>query len=180
MRLSRQFAAGDIAMSIRHVNSVVLLLAGMLFLGGCGAKTATFPGKDAKQVWSAMVTVAEDPVYPDWRVVENEVWTNRDTASIEIYRVIRRDRVEPGNTPQRETETWKFQIVMTSDQPPTLKFLARQMVVPAHAWVQAEQYFADVETLLEEVQFPGGEVEESPAVVELEFEEVIEIDPAEG
>ena len=58
-----------------HSISLVLLLGSLL--GGCTRQTATFPGHSDPEVWNAMVTVAENPVYDDWFVLENEVMTAR-------------------------------------------------------------------------------------------------------
>ena len=147
-------------MSIRSVFLPSCLLV-LWCLAGCGIQTATFPGRDPGRVWSAMVTAAEEPVYPDWRVIDNEVWTNRDHAEIEIYRVLRRDLIEPGHEPKRESETWKFQIRMIAGDPPTVRFRSRQISVPSHVWEQGKQYFDDVSALL------GGTPESDPAMLEL-------------
>ena len=47
---------------------VVVLVA----LGGCSSRTATFPGHSDPEVWQAMVTAAEEPVYNDWFVFDNQ------------------------------------------------------------------------------------------------------------
>ena len=133
---------------------VILSLALFFLMGGCGSTTARFPGNDASQVWSAMVTVAEKPEYPQWRVIENEVWVDSQTSRIEIMRILRRDRIRNEQKPRRESETWKFQITMIQSDPPTVKFFARQAAVPAHVWNEADRYFTDVRTLLEGTPVP--------------------------
>lgn len=119
-----------------------------LLLTGCGYKTATFPDQDPSQVWSAMVTAAEEPAYHDWRVIENDVWTDPQTGEIEVRRYLRRERLEPGESRREESEKWKFQIVLTEVHPPTIRFFARQVAVPAHVWAEADRYFKDVQLLL--------------------------------
>ena len=165
MKSVRPPVSGDVNMSIRSVFLPSCLLI-LWSLAGCGIQTAEFPGRDPGRVWSAMVTAAEEPVYPDWRVIDNEVWTNRDQAEIEIYRVLRRDLIEPGHEPIRESETWKFQIRMIAGDPPTVRFRSRQISVPAHVWEQGKQYFDDVATLL------GGTTDPEAVFIEL-------VEPAE-
>ena len=148
MNERRHVAEKDVLMSMSR--SCVIFSLGVLFLmGGCGSTTASFPGKDVSQVWSAMITVAEAPEYPQWRVIENEVWVDSQTSRIEIMRILRRDRVRYGEQPKRESETWKFVVSITKSNPPTVKFLARQAAVPAHVWSEADRYFTDVRNLLE-------------------------------
>jgi hypothetical protein len=127
-----------------------------LLLTGCGYKTATFPDRDPSQVWSAMVTAAQKPAYPDWRVMENEVWSDPATGEIEVLRFLRRDRQDPGEKRQQENEKWKFQIVLIEVDPPTIRFFARQIAVPAHVWTEANRYFKDVQALLGESSTKDG------------------------
>ncbi|MCH2161359.1 MAG: hypothetical protein MK085_05750 [Phycisphaerales bacterium] len=162
MKVRRQVAAWEVAMSIRSL-AVVLALLALSGAGGCAAQTATFPERDPARVWSAMVTAAEEPIYPDWRVIDNEVWTDRENGEIEILRILRRDSIEHGHDPRRESVIWKFRIRMIEVQPPTVQFSARQLVVPSHVWQQGQQFFDDVAALL------------GTTTVE-EIEEVVEID----
>jgi hypothetical protein len=156
MNERRHVVAKDVLMFM--CRSSVILSLGLIFLmSGCGSTIARFPGKDVSQVWSAMVTVAEEPEYPNWLIIENEVWVDSKTSRIEIMRILGRDRVRPGQSPRRESETWKFQITMTKSVPPTVKFFARQAAVPAHVWVEADRYFTDVRTLLDGTSIPVSE-----------------------
>ena len=159
MKKRRPNVVKDVLMNM--CRSFVILSLGVVFLmGGCGSTTARFPGKDVSQVWSAMVTVAEKPEYPQWRVIENEVWVDSKTSRIEIMRILRRDRVRNEQQPRRESETWKFQITMVKSDPPTVKFFARQAAVPAHVWSEADRYFTDVRTLLEGPPVPLSDTPE--------------------
>ena len=179
MKRARPPAAGDVNMFTRtaFLPSCLLILC---CLGGCGVQTATFPDRDPGRVWSAMVTAAEEPVYPDWRVIDNEVWTNRDHAEIEIYRVLRRDLIEPGHEPKRESETWKFQIRMIAGDPPTVRFISRQLSVPSHVWEQGKQYFDDVAALLGGTTESESEILELAAPMDKEISVEIEEMPAVG
>jgi hypothetical protein len=73
------------------------LVFALVALGGCSSRTATFPGHSDPEVWQAMVTAAEEPVYEDWFVFDNQVMVDRENARIEVYRILRRDLVRPGS-----------------------------------------------------------------------------------
>ena len=117
-----------------------------------------------------MVTVAENPVYDDWFVLENEVMTARPEGRIEIYRILRRDLVRVGQDPVRQEENWRFQVQFLHTDPPTIKFSARQAAVPAHVWREGDRYFTDMRTILE----PNGVV---PVTDEESVELVVESEP---
>lgn len=133
-------------MAFRRSLPTVALAA--LVLAGCSSRSATFPGHADSEVWQAMVTAAENPVYDDWFVFDNQVMVDRDQARIEIYRILRRDLVRPGSPAQRQEEDWRFVVHATQSDPPTVEFSARQAAVPAHVWREAERYFYDMRTLL--------------------------------
>ena len=157
-------------MALRRNLTAVALAA--FFLAGCTSRTASFPGHSDPEVWQAMVTAAEDPVYEDWFVFENRVMADRENARIEIYRILRRDLVRPGTPPQRQEEDWRFVVHATQSDPPTVKFTTRQAAVPAHVWREAERYFYDMRTLLK-----GGDPSKTtPVELEETFEEVVEVD----
>lgn len=158
-----------------HSITLVLLLGSLL--GGCTRQTATFPGHSDPEVWNAMVTVAENPVYDDWFVFENEVMSDRPMGRIEIYRILRRDLVRVGQNPVRQEEDWRFQVQFLYTDPPTIKFSARQTAVPAHVWREADRYFNDMRTILE----PDGvaPLTEVESIVEIESASAAE-DAGEG
>lgn len=122
--------------------------AAALVLAGCSSRSATFPGHSDPEVWQAMVTAAENPVYDDWFLFDNQVMVDRENARIEIYRILRRDLIRPGTPPVRQEEDWRFVVHATQSDPPTVEFTARQAAVPAHVWREAERYFYDMRTLL--------------------------------
>ena len=162
----RQSASDTVLMRFRSVQSLVLLVLLGVALGGCSKQTATFPGHSDPEVWNAMVTVAENPVYDDWHVFENEIAADRTRGRIEIFRILRRDLVRVGQDPIRQEEDWRFQVQFLHTDPPTIQFTARQASIPAHLWREADRYFADMRQILS----PSG-----VAVVETETSDETEI-----
>lgn len=160
-------------MRSRSAPSIVLLMLLGAVFGGCSKQTATFPGHSDPEVWNAMVTVAENPVYDDWHVFENEVAADRTQGRIEIFRLLRRDLVRVGQDPVRQEEDWRFQVQFLHSDPPTIRFSARQASIPAHLWREADRYFEDMREILS----PSGvgESGSAPAVeVEMETVEIVE------
>lgn len=169
-------------MRLRPAQPLVLLMFLGIALGGCSRQTATFPGHSDPEVWNAMVTVAENPVYDDWHVFDNEVAADRSQGRIEIFRILRRDLVRVGQDPVRQQEDWRFQVQFLHSDPPTIRFAARQASIPAHLWREADRYFADMREILSS---PSSVAAESPVVspedIEVETEETVEIvEPAAG
>lgn len=125
-----------------------------VMLGGCSAQYHTFEGHNADDVWQAMLTVARTPDYqtgpPDerWTVRENRVWDDPETNRIEIFRRLERVLYQPASRPLHEDRQWKFQVVLEERNPPTVMFFSREMGVPAHAWVEADRYFEEVQDVL--------------------------------
>ena len=68
-----------------------------LLLGGCTTVNHSFPDHDSGPVWTAMVAVAEQPRYDDWKVLDNDVWVDEAERRIRIRDIadIRRGYVEP-------------------------------------------------------------------------------------
>ena len=120
----------------------------MALLGGCGTAEREFPGYSRDQVWKAMVETSQDPRYPDWFVVDNDVWRDDASGTVEIRRDIRRDLVVVGQKTRREEERWKFTAVVQSTEPPVLTFTTSTPCVPAHFWEQGQQFLNEVERRL--------------------------------
>ena len=120
----------------------------MALLGGCGTAEREFPGYSRDQVWKAMVETSQDPRYPDWFVVDNDVWRDDASGTVEIRRDIRRDLVVVGQKTRREEERWKFTAVVQSTEPPLLTFTTSTPCVPAHFWEQGQQFLNEVERRL--------------------------------
>ncbi|MDA0974778.1 MAG: hypothetical protein ACO3YY_06645 [Phycisphaerales bacterium] len=143
------------------VRSVAIALAAAAF-AGCASESATFTGRPGDQVWTAMVAVAEEPRYSDWRVLENRVVVDDERREIFISRHLRRDLVRPGADEVRQDRNYRFDIVLETsadeeaDTPPTITFSTVQPIMPSRLFDEAEQYFAEVAELL-------GEVKETPA-----------------
>ena len=95
---------------------------------------------------------------------------------LEILRVLRRDLVRVGQDPVRQAEEWQFNIQFLHTDPPTIKFAARHVAIPAHLWREADRYFADMRTILGR-EGDGDEIVDEAVVEEVEVETVIEIDP---
>jgi hypothetical protein len=59
--------------------------------------------------------------------------------------------VTPYSTPRQEEREWKFQIALGRDpelDSPTVDFTARQLVVPAYVWTEADKFFLQMRTSL--------------------------------
>lgn len=139
--------------AIRPIVRSALALAA-LALAACGSTEREFPGYTKDQVWKAMVETAEDPRYPDWVVVNNEVFRDDASATVEIRRDLRRDLVIVGQKPRREQCEWKFTATVESTEPPTLVFKTDTMTIPAHWWMQEQQFVNEVERRLAGVALP--------------------------
>jgi len=120
-------------------------------VAGCTSRSQVFEGYSQDQVWSAMIAAAQSPEYDDWKVAENETFVDEDGRRVEVYRVLRRLLVTPHANPRKESEEWRFQLVLAQDvdiDAPVVDFTARQITVPAHVWREADRYFGQVRTLL--------------------------------
>lgn len=118
---------------------------------GCTTRSQVFEGYGDDQLWTAMVASAQKPTYDDWRVMDNEVYVDQATRRIEVYRVLKRTLVTPYSTPRQEEREWKFQIALGRDpelDSPTVDFTARQLVVPAYVWTEADKFFLQMRTSL--------------------------------
>ena len=118
---------------------------------GCTTRSQVFEGYGDDQLWTAMVASAQKPTYDDWQVMDNEVYVDEATRRIEVYRVLKRTLVTPYSTPRQEEREWKFQIALGRDpelDSPTVDFTARQLVVPAYVWTEADKFFLQMRTSL--------------------------------
>ena len=127
---------------------ITVAILATIALSGCTTVNHNFGSQPADQVWTAMVAVAQSPVYKDWKVSRNDVWVDEDAKRIEIYRRLRRVLAEPASKARRENREWRFQILLESTNPPKAVFTSRGMGVPSHAQDEGERYFADVLELL--------------------------------
>ncbi len=112
---------------------------------GCTSRTQTFEGCSAERLWPAMVATARTPDYSDWKVMDNNVHTDDSSRTIDVFRTLRRTRVQPYSPTREEERNWKFQIELEgSPDAPVVRFSARQFAVPDHVWREADRYFAQV------------------------------------
>jgi len=139
------------------VRSAAIALAAAA-LAGCASESATFSGRPRDQVWTAMVAVAEQPEYADWRVLENRVVVDDERQEIYIARQLRRDLVRPGADEVRQDRSYRFDIVLEAaradrpDASPKVVFSTVQPIMPTRLFDEAERYFAEVAELLGEVK----------------------------
>ncbi len=115
---------------------------------GCTSRQKAYPGQSSDVVWSAMKSVAHQPAYDDWYVLENNVWCDDDAHRIEVDRRVMRERHDPMSKPMLESRHWAFSIYLKQDEHPTAAFVARSFGVPAHAWVEADRYFDQLKSML--------------------------------
>ena len=135
----------------------------VILLAACGAAEREYPGYTRDQVWKAMVEAAEDPRIPDWMVVDNQVWRDDASGTVEIRRDLRRDLVIVGQKPRREQQEWKFTAVVQSTEPPVLTLTTSTVCVPAHFWLQGDQFLNEVQQRLDGRPLPAGKRAPDPA-----------------
>ncbi|MFO0830071.1 MAG: hypothetical protein U0572_18160 [Phycisphaerales bacterium] len=130
--------------------------AAIACVAGCTTQTETFPGKSRDQVWTALLRAAESPEYPDWHVIENDVWGYEADGRIEIWRLLRRYDDAPGQWSRMEDREWSFSVQLEPTEPPSATFKVRSLGVPSHGWGEGGIYFARVWTLLGGKPEPGS------------------------
>jgi hypothetical protein len=145
------------------------------FLAGCTTKSEVFPGRTPEQVWTVMATVAQEPDYENWILLENNVWLDPNYDRIEINRRLKRDYHDEGANSARQVETLNMQFVLEKTDPPAVTGTMRNRMIPVKARAALEEFFAEMHDLLEpaiEVQVdviemielvPASEVEKSSA-----------------
>merc|ERR1712124_239740 len=98
---------------------IMLFLAGTV-LTGCTSKSEVFSGRTPEQVWTVMATVAQEPDYDNWILLENNVWVDSNYDRIEINRRLKRDFHDEGSNAQRQIETVDMQFVLERTNPPAV------------------------------------------------------------
>lgn len=150
-------------MRTRPIGCLLVLLATLIVLGGCTRKRASFEGYDPAQVWTAMTVAAETPEYDDWLISANDVWVDQAENRIEIHRRLKRILHRPGYEPLPEIRTYRFQVSLLHDDPPTAKFISRGPEIPAYVWTERDRYFEDVRRLLGGQPMPAPMTNTEPA-----------------
>lgn len=134
----------------------LLVVLALPTLAACTNRQQAYPDVPPEQLWTAMKAAAREPTYRDWFVLENSVAVDEADRRIEVYRELRRDVVSPSTPPLREDQSWRFTITMDAPpppKPPEATFVSRTAGVPAHAWDEADRFFADVQALLDGAPF---------------------------
>lgn len=137
----------------------VLLIGLIALVAGCTSKSAVFPGRSPEQVWTAIVTVAEQPRYDKWVVVENNVWVDPTFDRVEIQRKLKRDLHRHDSVPVRETETLEMQVVLERTEPPSVTATLRNAMIRGKGIVAIDHFFDEVRDLLD----GGGFTEQATA-----------------
>jgi hypothetical protein len=143
-----------------------LLVLAMVLCSGCTSQQQVFDGYQPIEVWTAMRAVAESPTYSDWHVTMNEVWVDEDAARIEVYRETRRLLYRAGAKPSNQRRTWRFQLALISDAPPTVRFVSRGAGIPAHAQAEVDRFFIDLRQMLRQDFGEPAPSEASPTSAE--------------
>ena len=94
-----------------------LLIGLAVLVTGCTTKSATFPDRSPEQVWTALVTVSEQPEYRQWVLIENNVWVDANYDRVEVHRRLRRDIHRAESPVVRENETLEMQFVLERTEP---------------------------------------------------------------
>jgi hypothetical protein len=128
--------------------SCVAIAASVLLLAACTSEVRVFDGYDPGTVWQAMLTAAQQPRYPDWKVTANDVWVDETRHRIEVLRLVRRVYFQPAAPPHHEDRTWRFEMRLEHSEPPEATFVSRGFGMPTEAQAEALRYFADVEAAL--------------------------------
>ena len=127
-----------------------LFAVGILaFLAGCTSQSAVFKDRSPEQVWAAMVSVAEDPNYDNWVVVENNVWVDSVFDRLEIQRRIKRDLRRPEIGTVREEYELEMQAVLERTEPPAITLTVRNWMLRGKAVMAIDQYFGEVRDVLD-------------------------------
>jgi len=153
-------------MTTRILHFASLLVAALL-LSGCVTYERSYPGRTSQQLWTAMVSVAEQPDYTSeewgpWHVMANDVYVEEGTGQIEISRHLRRVVYKAGMVkPDEQERTYLISISLRQSVTPKIKFSMRGMEIPADAFTESQRYFDDVGDLLD-----GMPVMSEPAVSE--------------
>ena len=133
-----------------------LLIGIAALVTGCASKTASFPGRSPDQVWTALVTVSEQPEYEKWVLIENNVWVDSNFDRVEIHRRLRRDIHRVESPVVREDETLEIQFVLERTDPPTITGTVRNFMVRAHALEALDHIFHEMRKLLTPVTLDGA------------------------
>lgn len=127
-----------------------LFIVGILaIMTGCTSKSAVFKDRSPEQVWAAMVSVAEEPDYGTWVVVENNVWVDSVYDRLEIQRKLKRDLRRPEIGTVRESQDLEMQVVLERTEPPAITVTIRNWMLRGKAVMAIDQYFGEIRDVLD-------------------------------
>jgi len=129
-------------------------------LAGCTSKSEIFSGRSPEQVWTVMATVAQQPEYENWILLENNVWLDPNYDRIEINRRLKRDYHDEGANSLRQIETLDMQFVLERTEPPVVTGTVRNRMIPVKAHAALDEFFFEMHQLLEPATESGGAVVE--------------------
>jgi len=133
-----------------HRPGRAIFIVGILaLLAGCTSKSAVFKDRSPEQVWTAMVTVAENPGYDNWVVVENNVWVDSIFDRLEIQRRIKRDLRRPEIGTVREEYEIEMQAVLERTEPPAVTLTVRNWMIRGKAVMAIDQFMGEVRDVLD-------------------------------
>lgn len=154
--------------AMRAPRTVLAAAAALCFLSGCShTQEHVFDDRPRDDVWLAMQQAAKEPRYSNWIVTDNKVHVSQKEHTITVLRQLKRDVVETGLKPRREEEEWRFAATLTDTDPATVVFSSPEWSIPAHFWLEADHYFAQVRMRLGEMgpvtPAPGDPMGGAPA-----------------
>lgn len=125
-----------------------LLIGLALSASGCTTKSAVFPDRTPQQVWTALVTVCQQPEYEKWILIENNVWVDANFDRVEVQRRLIRDFHRHGSTTIREDETYEMQFILEHSEPPVVTGTVRNPMIRAKGLMALEHVFDEMRDLL--------------------------------
>lgn len=133
------------------------ILAGLVVVltTGCTTQSAAFPGRSPEQVWTALVTVSEEPQYDNWVLIENNVWVDSNYDRVEIYRRLRREVHRIESPTIREDELLELQFVLERTEPPVVTGVVRNPMVRGKGLLALEHIFGEMRKVLNPVTLDG-------------------------
>lgn len=141
-------------MTTRLTRIVFVLFAASLFTG-CVSYERTYPGRTQQQVWTAMISVAEQPDYDSekwgqWHVMANDIWVDEAGVRIEVSRHLRRVVYNAGMVkPDAQDRTYQISVSLRGSTSPLIRFTLRGFENPTDAYTESQRYFDDVGALLD-------------------------------
>ena len=154
-------------MTFSRLFKITFLVLPVILTAGCTSKSEVFPGRSPEQIWTVMTTVAQEPEYDNWILLENNVWLDLNYDRIEINRRLKRDYHDEGADALRQVETLDMQFVLERTDPPIVTGTVRNRMIPVKARAALDEFFSEMHQLLSPVN-----------EVEVDVIEMVELVPA--